>query len=273
MKLFIQLVRTVAAAFSMFSAIPVPRFFFGGQAWNQRDLRYLLCAFPLVGAAIGLCWYGWGMVCEWLSLPSTLRGAGWTVLPVLLTGGVHLDGYADTIDALSSYAPPERRREILKDPHCGAFAVIWLCMYLIATFALCVSLKAESLIFAVPPYFGMIPAFILSRALSGAALTFLPLSAGGGLARTFVEAADRRRVLAILILETACAAFLLWKLLALTGLLMVLAAFAVLLRYIRTAKRAFGGVSGDLAGWFLQKAEFWMLAVLVLAQFAKARLT
>ena len=41
---------TVAVAFSMFSALPMPQ-----VDWNERNMRYSLCAFPLVGALIGLC--------------------------------------------------------------------------------------------------------------------------------------------------------------------------------------------------------------------------
>ena len=51
---------------------------------------------------------------------------------------------------------------------------------------------------------------------------------------------------------------------------MTLAAVIVLWGYVRTARRDFGGISGDLAGWFLQRAEFWMLAALVLWQYGEA---
>ncbi|MBQ9521652.1 MAG: adenosylcobinamide-GDP ribazoletransferase [Oscillospiraceae bacterium] len=240
----------------MFSAIPMPR-----TPWNQQMSRYMLCAFPLVGVVIGLCWLAWDYVCHWLSLPAILRGAGCTLLPVALTGGIHLDGYADTADALCSHATPERKREILKDPCSGAFAVIWLCTYFLATFALCASLEASAV---------MVPAFVLSRALSGAALTLLPLADGYGLARTFVEASDLRRVRVILGAECLAAALTLWICGGGAGVLMTCAAAAVLLRYVHVAKCEFGGASGDLAGWFLQKAEFWMLAALVLAQYWEA---
>lgn len=50
---------------------------------------------------------------------------------------------------------------------------------------------------------------------------------------------------------------------------MTLAALAVFWHYARTAKQQFGGLSGDLAGWFLQRAEFWMLAALVLCQYGE----
>lgn len=65
------------------------------------------------------------------------RAAGFCLVPVWVTGGIHLDGYADTCDALSSYGDTAKKLEILKDPHCGAFAVIRLCSYFAAYFALC----------------------------------------------------------------------------------------------------------------------------------------
>ena len=40
--------QTIAVAFAMFSALPVPQF-----AWNQKNMRYAMCAFPLIGVVIG----------------------------------------------------------------------------------------------------------------------------------------------------------------------------------------------------------------------------
>ena len=78
---------TLIVAFSMFSAIPVPQI-----AWNERNMRYSLCAFPLVGAMIGLLCCGWIWLCGALAAPAVLRGAGLCLIPVLVTGGIHLDG-------------------------------------------------------------------------------------------------------------------------------------------------------------------------------------
>ena len=47
-----------------------------------------------------------------------------TVIPVFVTGGIHVDGLLDTSDALSSWQERTRRLEILKDSHAGAFAII-----------------------------------------------------------------------------------------------------------------------------------------------------
>ena len=51
-----------------------------------------------------------------------------------------------------------------------------------------------------------------------------------------------------------------------TGAAMALAAVLVFLRYRAVAQKQFGGISGDLAGWFLQRAELWMLAALAVSQ-------
>ena len=88
---------TIAVAFAMFSAIPCPQ-----PVWTEKNMRCALCAFPLVGAVCGLLLWGWTALAGWLPLPGVLAAAGQCLLPVLVTGGIHLDGYADTCDALAS---------------------------------------------------------------------------------------------------------------------------------------------------------------------------
>lgn len=245
--------QTAAVAFSMFSAIPMPQF-----AWTERTMRYQLCAFPLVGVVVGALVWAWWAVCDALGLPGLVRGALAVLLPVLVTGGIHLDGYCDTCDALASHAPAERRQQILKDPHVGAFGVIRLACYLLVSFAL----WAELVSF---PGQAVLLGFVLSRSLSGLAVAVLPLARATGLAHTFAQAADRRRVALVLgALALAAAAgmcvFAGWAGLAMAGA--SLAAFGWL---AVTARRQFGGLSGDLNGWFLQKAELWMLVALYAA--------
>lgn len=244
----------VAIAFSMFSALPVPQ-----VPWDETHMRWMLAAFPLVGLVTGAACWVWNALCAALALPDILRGAGLCLLPVLITGGVHLDGYADTCDALASHAPPERRQEILKDPRMGAFAAIRLCCYFLASFALWT---------ALPRYDG--PAFILalclSRTLSGLAIAAFPLARDTGLAHAFAAAADRVRLRNVLAVLAALLAVNL-GLRGPAGIAMAAAALAVFLYYRSMARRLFGGISGDLAGWFLQTAELWMLAAACAAQY------
>lgn len=241
--------QTIAVAFAMFSALPMPQF-----DWNEKNMRYALCAFPLVGVVCGALW----CVCGVLPLPAAARAAGFCLVPVWVTGGIHLDGYADTCDALSSYGDTAKKLEILKDPHCGAFAVIRLCSYFIAYLALCVCVQFT-------PRVGMLwtLALVGERALSGLAVAAFPMAKNTGLAHTFATAADKTNVRRVL---TVLCVLLGEALVALGGWALVLAACAVFVRYYHAAKNQFGGTTGDLAGWFLQKCEIWMLAALAACQ-------
>lgn len=249
---------TIAVAFSMYSAIPMPQF-----EWNQKNMRYALCAFPLIGAVIGAILWGWMESCSVLNLPALLRGAVACLIPVLITGGIHLDGYSDTCDALASHQSPEKKQEILKDPHVGSFAVIRLCGY----FVLMVALWAT-----LPEYLPvtLLLSFCLSRCLSGLAVAAFPLAKKSGLAYTFAEAADRRRVRVILAVLSVVISIAMCLIAFPAGIAMVVAAGLVFLWYYRMAVKEFGGLSGDLAGWFLQQCEKWTLIALVAVELLEA---
>lgn len=251
-----NLLETVCVAFAMFSRVPVPH-----VEWNDRNMRYMLCAFPLVGAVIGLLLWGWTLLAAALALGPLLCAAGLTLIPVAVSGGIHLDGFCDTCDALASHAGPERRREILKDSHCGAFAVIALGCWLLLYCALAAELPAAG---RTALALGLM--HVLSRTLSGLAAIFFPgADARPGLLSTFRAAADsRRRAGALLLLFFLLSAggliFLFWP----AGTAAVLAGLLTLLWLRRMAAQKFGGMSGDLSGWFLQVCELAMLAAFIL---------
>lgn len=251
--------QTIAVAFGMFSALPVPQ-----PVWNEKNMRYALCAFPLVGIACGLAWWAWAAACRLLALPDILRGAGFCLLPALVTGGIHLDGLADTSDALASHAPPEKKREILQDSRCGAFAVIRLCGYFIAYWAFCCALRPDN-----GALWQAGVSFVLSRALSGLAIVSLPLAKNTGLVHTFASGADKKRARVVLTLIAMLSAAALCRGGLLQAAAMFLAAVIVFWHYARTAEKEFGGITGDLAGWFLVRAELWMLAALALCQYGE----
>ena len=241
--------QTIAVAFAMFSALPVPQF-----EWNEKNMRYAMCAFPLIGLVCGGLW----CLCGVLPLPELARAAAFCLVPVAVTGGIHLDGYADTSDALSSYGDREKKLEILKDSHCGAFAVIRLCSYFVAYFGLCGSVQFT-------PRVGLCwtLALVLERALSGLAVAAFPMAKNTGLAHTFASAADRTAVRNVL---TVLAVLLCGALLALGGGALAAVAILLFLWYHHVAVQQLGGITGDLAGWFLQKTELWMLAALCACQ-------
>lgn len=221
-------------------------------------MRYMMCFFPFVGALIGLLVAIWVLLCSLAGFGPVLRAAGIVLIPLLVSGGIHLDGFADTCDALASNAGVERRREILKDPHTGAFAVIGIGMYLVADFAFACELDAMTCL----PLLAAIP--FLSRCLSGIATIAFAPGVGKGMLFEFHNSANRRNVLAALAVMTAvCTVYLMIANPAI-GIGMVCAALLCLVGLYLMSENAFCGMSGDLAGFFLQLCELVMLAVLVI---------
>ena len=130
-----EFLSSTAMAFSMFSILPAPV-----VEWKKEHMKYMLCALPLVGMVMGAALYVWLWLCQRLNMGTALSAAGMTLIPLFLSGGIHMDGFCDTTDALASHTPAERKREILKDSHTGAFAVIFTAAYLLLYISLCMEL-------------------------------------------------------------------------------------------------------------------------------------
>ena len=123
-------------AWGMFLTIPCPK-----KIWRERARRKMLACLPLIGLIVGGIW----ALCAWLGsfLPQPLAALLCAAAPWLITGFMHLDGYMDVCDAVLSRRDLETRQRILKDSHCGAFAVI--CLMLLTLCQWAVFLSAEAL--------------------------------------------------------------------------------------------------------------------------------
>ena len=244
-------------AMSMYSRIPMPR-----MEWSRGGMKYALCFFPLIGAVIGGLVTIFHIIAGRLGLGEVAAACIGTALPFLVTGGIHMDGFLDTVDARSSCQDRKRKLEILKDPHTGAFAIIGGGVYLLLYAAVFSLLKDR----AFPAAAGI---YVMTRAFSGWSVVTFPKAKKDGLASTFASGAQVRAVQAVMgVWALAAAGFFWYTGGALTAALLVLTAVAVLFWYYRTAMREFGGMTGDLAGYFLQIAELVMLAVLAACTFA-----
>lgn len=247
-----RVIRSFFIAFSTYSRIPMPQ-----VEWSDENRKYTMCFFPLIGAVIGLILWGWLHLCDALKIGALLRGAVSALIPLLVTGGIHMDGFMDTSDAMASWQPKERRLEILKDSHVGAFAVIGCAGYLLLSAAVYGEMPAQAALL-------MMGAFMISRALSALALAFFRSARPGGMMDAFARTAHQKMVgMTAAVYSVLC--ILLWMLAG--GCLAVgcAAAAAVCFAYYRhMAYKNFGGVTGDLAGWFVQITELALSAVIVL---------
>lgn len=247
--------RSLVTAFLMYSKIPMPN-----VEWREENRRYALCFFPLIGVVTGAFFLLWRLLCREFEIGFFLNSAVCTAIPILITGGIHLDGFCDVSDAVSSYAEKTRRLEILSDPHIGAFAVIKLAIYLLiqtALFSELSGLSAETVIAL---------GFVMSRALSGLAAVIFKNAKKSGTLWAFTEPAHRIVTLAALGIFTAVCAGLMILSSPLCGGLAVAACAVSFVIYRLYSYKQFGGITGDTAGWFLQICELGILAAAVIAE-------
>lgn len=246
--------KSFVVAFSMYSRIPMPRI-----EWTKQSMQYSMCFFPLIGTVIGglsmLVWW----LCQVLSIGSFLQSAMLCALPVAVTGGIHLDGYCDTVDALSSRQPKERKLEILKDPHTGAFAILFCCVYFLLQFGLYTEISSvwQMLLVGI--------GFVFSRGCSVLALLTFRSAKKNGTLYLFSSQAQRKTVF----LTTGfylLATLFCFAMVSISTMLIIAGAIFLVFGYYRwMSYRQFGGITGDLAGWFLQVCELCILAAVVLA--------
>ncbi|GGF82315.1 adenosylcobinamide-GDP ribazoletransferase [Paenibacillus albidus] len=261
----------VAAAFQFLSRFPVP----GDPGFSRELLHRSVVYYPLVGAAIGLC-VAAAAALSGLLLPPLPAAVITLILWVLLTGGLHLDGWMDTADGLLSHRSRERMLEIMKDSRVGAMGVL-ACVLLLL-------LKASLLAAWIPGSgYTALPLLLLppvwSRWFMVRAMARLPIARGDdGLAASFagLAAVQERRALALAALLTLAAAGVplalsgpgaaAWPLHLAAALLVPGAAYACGTLAARRASRRLGGLTGDVYGALNELLEAALLLVLVLLQ-------
>lgn len=239
-------------AFAMFSKIPMPR-----ADWSKDNMKYMLCFFPFVGTATGALFVGAAYLGNYFFLEPVFVAALMTAIPVLVTGGIHVDGLLDTADAMSSWQERKRRLEILKDSRAGAFAVITACIYFITLFGAYVQVQKNS-----AAVFILALGFMVSRCLSGIGVISLPKAKADGTVADFSRNSSERTVLLVLFVYLAALFVGMICIQPIYGIFAFGIAVLVFLYYRHMALKYFGGTTGDLAGFFLCLCECLMAVVL-----------
>lgn len=246
-----SIINSFIIAIAMYSRIPMPK-----VEWNKKNMKYILCFFPVIGLVIGALLYGWSRICEEFGFGQVCFALMGTVIPVVITGGIHLDGFLDTADALHSYDKKEKKLEILKDSHVGAFAVICaICFFMLYAAGLTLIWKKNQL-----QLLGL--SYIISRILSGMSLVWFPAAKEEGLSYSISSAAHKRTVKVVLVTLLAISFISAVVIQPVIGAVMALAAMWVWTYYFYMSKKQFGGITGDLAGFFLCLCELSCVLVI-----------
>lgn len=232
-------------ALSMFTTIPLP------QVWEDDSAPLVMPCFPLAGVAAGLLWWGGVWAIGLLKLPVMLFAALFVLIPMLLTGCIHMDGYMDCSDAVFSRRSLEEKRRILKDSHVGAFAVISFGIWLMLSFAASNGFIERGI---NPMLLLFIP--ILSRAVSGLFMLITPPMHETGYAAYFKQNSKPIHLI-ILILTAAAvttAGFLLGGLTFGLPLLCVIIGALLTLWFLYHQLK---GISGDVCGCIIVVSELF----------------
>ena len=229
-------------ALGFLTRVPVP----GGVFTRPRAQARSLPWYPLVGLLVGalLAALAWLLRDSGQLLSAALLVAAWA----WLTGGLHLDGLADSADAwVGGMGDRARTLEIMKDPRSGPAGVVAVVLVLMVKVAALASLPA-------PASLALLAAPMLGRAALTGAFLVTPYVRSGGLGAGLAPASKLACGAVVLLAVGATAAF------APRGAWLLLVTMGVFLLWRRACMRRLGGMTGDTCGAL---AELMEVAVLV----------
>ncbi|HEY0289018.1 MAG TPA: adenosylcobinamide-GDP ribazoletransferase [Pseudomonas sp.] len=213
-----------------------------------------LLFYPLVGALFGVLLMAFSALLQGapLLLHAALLLAAW----VLLSGGLHLDGLADSADAwLGGFGDRERTLTIMKDPRSGPIAVVTLVVVLLLKFAAIVALIEQH------HSLGLLLAPVIGRAAMLGLFLDTPYVRKGGLGQALADHLPKRLSQQVLwAVAIGCVVFASWS-----GIVALLAAAGGFFWLRHLMVRRLGGTTGDTAGAMLELLEMTVLVALALA--------
>jgi adenosylcobinamide-GDP ribazoletransferase len=238
---------TLPLALTFLTKLPWP---WPGPA-DEAALARSMFWFPWVGALLGLGFWGaWAGLDK--ILPAPAAAALLLALTVWVTGGLHLDGLADTADGLGGGHTPADALRIMKDSWVGAFGVISLILALILKFSLFLSLATQT---------GSPRALLLYPVISRWAMVLLAYLSPyarpeGGLGQAMTLGVSPE----VLVGASFSAGLLSFLILGVPGLSLLGAAAALVWLGSLYFKRRLGGITGDVLGATNEVVEIAVLA-------------
>lgn len=211
---------------------------------TDRTFRWFPVAGALIGGVVAATW--WGSQEVW-AIP--MAAALVVAVDLAITGLLHLDGLADSVDGLLPHMERERRLEVMRLPDVGAFALgVVPCVLLLRWSALASG--------GISPW-SIVALWCLSRTLVATVPSFVPYARADGLASPFLGSANRwvlAAVVPVLVVLVAAQGAL--------GVLAGLAAVATTVAVVALARHRLGGFTGDVLGASIVLSETVALIVL-----------
>ncbi|MFH5835338.1 adenosylcobinamide-GDP ribazoletransferase [Proteiniclasticum sp. C24MP] len=244
MSVFLQLI-------SLFTKIPIPE----RIGFDAERLRKGVRLFPLAGLLVGLLQAAVAV----LALRFFSREVAVAVsmaFVIHLTGGLHLDGLADTMDGILSARRREQMLLIMKDSRIGTHGVLALILFLLLKFLFLLEVEKSLLIQILV----VLP--VVGRTSMAMMLWGSRYAREDGLGNLFIGKTLRRES----IYAGAGGAMLLYALNGLSGVLALILVFLMMLLFRRHLEKLLGGLTGDTLGAMNEMAELLFLPLILLLQ-------
>jgi len=210
---------------------------------EKEDFGKSLLWFPFVGALIGIIL---SLSVFFLSfLPKGVIAALILIESIIITGGIHLDGFADTCDGLYGFSTKEKSLEIMRESRIGTMAAIGVALLLLLKFSLFASIRQELL------WKYLITMAVFARWAQAWSCFSFPYAREEGKAKYFVEYAGKRQLI-IGAIFTLAFFILLW---GVKGLVLFLSSFFVIWVLANYIYRKISGMTGDTIGAVNEVAE------------------
>lgn len=220
---------------------------------DTQDFGKALFYFPLVGLILG-CILAAVSVYSFHIFSPLVMAALLILVSTVLTGGLHLDGFADTCDGLYGFHSPEKRLEIMRDSRTGVMGVAGLVCLLLLKFSLLTHIPLSSL------WKTLVMMAVISRWSMVIACYGSAYPRQEGKARLFIEQARLHHLLAGGMLT-----FFLFLFLAPgKGLIIFFGTLITVSLFILYIRKKIGGMTGDTIGATNEIAE---VSALLLANF------
>lgn len=215
---------------------------------QPQELGRSLLFYPLVGLLFGVLL--WGLSGLLAGTPLMLHAALLLTAWALLSGGLHLDGLADSADAwLGGFGDRERTLSIMKDPRSGPIAVVTLVLVLLLKFCALlalIELQQTAVLLIVP---------LIGRSALLAIFLTTPYVRAGGLGQALADHLPRQAGWWVLGLS----ALTCWLLASSAGVWALALAAVGFVWLRRLMMRRLGGTTGDTAGALLELLEVLVL--------------
>lgn len=246
----------IALLFKFMTRLPVgfePKF-------DSDNLGKSMKFFPIVGMVMGIILFGffWGL--SHIIYSPMVMAVILVIIEVVLTGGLHLDGLADTFDGIFSYRSKQKMLEIMKDSRLGTNGGLVLILYFILKVALLYELN---LIIGIPAGVVLLLTPAFARLNSVVNCASAPYARATGMGKTFVDNTNGTGVIIATILTLIYGA-LVCNLFLIPYAILVIIPILMVFGYIfaKLMVRKIGGITGDTLGAVVELSEILVILML-----------